>query len=624
MKHLVKSSRGKVIQRLEARLIDAVSDVGVDIVRCIQHTHYGAMLAFIPGLGLRKADKLIRTLRTRQSIDDRVSLKSLMGKIVWNNACGFIRFCPEHYDKTIDPLENTRIHPDCYAVHNFAQKLCADALEVECDPEHFVKIVKRLMSEVKEKLASRLKKHPEWTEQFKLGTPHTLCSFDASNSARKELSDDLAQLDLDEYAAGLEESGKGKRKLELELIKEELRFPWLDLRFPLVGLSPTELTRLLCNDTEHTLYVGLKTGCTVLKIIDETMFYERRSDYGSRRHKAVVKTDNGLTGYIDVHDISDDNIDVDGIRLEEIIPEGTYILAVIVGINYDKLLVDLSIKPSLLSKHESWWLENRNEIKDFRAAKWWEYQLKIYGKNPKALFDRSFDEKEALGHWKRYELQSAKVLEESSIANTTNALFTSERESNFKNTAGSLSKSRIVFHPLFANVDYKVAEEKLKTEGRGAGAAIVRPSSKGANFLTITWAFQENWFKHISVEECGNKSRDYGLATQLLIHDESATKPFSDLDELFHFYIRPMNELVEKMVSYKNFRRESPSDVEEEMRQLVRDQPGRIPYFVRFDPSKPGTFVLTWLKLNDGGAFVAKMIRILVTSSVSILNQNKF
>ena len=71
---------------------------------------------------------------------------------------------------------------------------------------------------------------------------------------------------------------------------------------------------------------------------------------------------------------------------------------------------------------------------------------------------------------------------------------------------------RQVKHPLFFNCsDYKAAEQKLRDENKGVGEMLIRPSSKGANMLTITWAFQENWFRHIGVEEHNKRDGGMGL-----------------------------------------------------------------------------------------------------------------
>jgi transcription elongation factor SPT6 len=52
---------------------------------------------------------------------------------------------------------------------------------------------------------------------------------------------------------------------------------------------------------------------------------------------------------------------------------------------------------------------------------------------------------------------------------------------------------------------------------RGIGEVIIRPSTKGANYLSITWAFQEGWFKHIEVEEKDKRPGDQGLGRVLIV-----------------------------------------------------------------------------------------------------------
>jgi transcription elongation factor SPT6 len=157
----------------------------------------------------------------------------------------------------------------------------------------------------------------------------------------------------------------------------------------------------------------------------------------------------------------------------------------------------------------------------------------------------------------------------------------------------------LVNHPLFSNLDCKGSEDKLRTEGKGAGEVIIRPSSKGANFLTITWAFQENWFKHISIEEKGKRLGDLGLGKQLVIlEDDMIHELFSDLDEIYSRYIEPMNDYVSAMIKHKSFHSGSVEDVEITMKTQLKEKPNRIPYFIRFEPTLPGSFVLTWLSLN--------------------------
>lgn len=157
---------------------------------------------------------------------------------------------------------------------------------------------------------------------------------------------------------------------------------------------------------------------------------------------------------------------------------------------------------------------------------------------------------------------------------------------------------RVVQHPLFANLDFKAAEERLRKEGKGAGEVLIRPSSRGSNYLTITWAFQENWFKHINVEEKDKRAGDLGLGAQLFVLEEDVPEPFQDLDEVFARYVEPMNDLVSVMVKHRSFMPGSVQEVEKLMLSQREERPQRIPYFFRFEPEKPGSFSLTWLSLN--------------------------
>jgi len=78
-----------------------------------------------------------------------------------------------------------------------------------------------------------------------------------------------------------------------------------------------------------------------------------------------------------------------------------------------------------------------------------------------------------------------------------------------------------------------------------------------------------------------------------------------------------MNDYVSAMVSHRSFMAGSPEEVENAMRQQLRDRPGKVPYFIRFDPSLPGFFVLTWMSINLKSLVPVKMDRIAVRPYVS-------
>ena len=71
--------------------------------------------------------------RSIGQVDSRNTLlvRKLMGVVVWTNAAGFLRISGSGQQDTPDdedlefPLDNTRIHPECYITHDIVPKICA-------------------------------------------------------------------------------------------------------------------------------------------------------------------------------------------------------------------------------------------------------------------------------------------------------------------------------------------------------------------------------------------------------------------------------------------------------------------------------------------------------------------
>ena len=56
--------------------------------------------------------------------------------------------------------------------------------------------------------------------------------------------------------------------------------------------------------------------------------------------------------------------------MREALPEGSKVMAVIMSVNIERQLVDLSIKPSYLASNESWWVRKRHE--NHHCRRWFE------------------------------------------------------------------------------------------------------------------------------------------------------------------------------------------------------------------------------------------------------------
>lgn len=624
---MLKGVKLPLLRALERCLVDAVCDVGVDVNKAVAYDHIAPMLAFVAGMGLRKADALRQSVRrTIKTVDSRETLllKKILGKTVWVNASGFLRITEgrllsddDDEAKLAHPLDNTRIHPECYITYDFAYKMCCDALIIEqespdCDErtkrkavsaDHIVMIEDRI-SVCRRALTSQLNDNA-WIELWEKGKPSNSLTYKKKidrkfetryETVSVELHDGLDDLDLEQYAGLLQGQGVGPRVKQLGQIKEEFRFPWLDMRKPMAALTDIDLFPIITGESNQTLYVGLKVGCTVLELKD---FVDARS--GRRRQSALVKTDLGLRGSISAYEVMDDRMDEDRFNMMDYIQPGSSIVAVVINVNKLKCLLDLSIKPSYISRGESWWIANRGT--DRHALRWYSE----LGKNPRELYCVEFLESEAIRALEKAEEALSGKRAGDDESGFTNSHSGSRSTSRANAHSGATSRSdgprlvmRQIHHPLFANCGYKEAEEKLARENKGAGEVVIRPSSTGPNMLTITWAFQDNWYKHINVEEKDKKKGQVGLGNKLEIKEpDMQGQYFSDLDEIYARYIEPMNDFTSTMVSHNHFRSGSVDAVEAFLRSEIDRNPDRIPYCFRFEPKVPGVFVLTWYIKNS-------------------------
>jgi len=154
------------------------------------------------------------------------------------------------------------------------------------------------------------------------------------------------------------------------------------------------------------------------------------------------------------------------------------------------------------------------------------------------------------------------------------------------------------------------------------GDAIIRPSSKGNNHLTISWKINNNCYQHIDVLE-DKKLNEFSIGKRLLIDGEE----FEDLDEILARYIGALSNYVREIISHKNYRDaeqlnaqldQSQTDLENSAlkppkpikienieRALLEEREknkAKIPYMFTGCIDMPGKFLLSYLikvKLNN-------------------------
>jgi transcription elongation factor SPT6 len=366
---LLTGNPSKLVRALECKLVDAVADAGVDIRKCIRHDNLHGLLAFVPGLGLRKADMLRRKLtilesmtgsnnannnngeRVKFMLQNRKALlaNELLGSCVYNNAAGFLRIVPPSSASTSftssslsfyslsgnrqwNALDNTRIHPECYDDHDFVYFICSSALECNNDPEKAQSNLVAVVQKVRKEFLKRMSKDDHLLELWEHGRPDlTRCVQQEDYSVTvvdKGLNDTLSTLDMIDYNATLLEQGQPNRKLQLEQIKEELRFPCLDLRASLTAVAAEKLFALISGETDQSLYVGRKIGFTVLKYAESN----GGGHMDGLPRSAVVQTENGLRGSISKFEVLDDQFLPADFDLSQHLPVGMQGSAVVVGI----------------------------------------------------------------------------------------------------------------------------------------------------------------------------------------------------------------------------------------------------------------------------------------------------
>ena len=117
------------------------------------------------------------------------------------------------------------------------------------------------------------------------------------------------------------------------------------------------------------------------------------------------------------------------------------------------------------------------------------------------------------------------------------------------------------------------------------GDAIIRPSSKGQDHLTLTWKVCKGINQHVDILEKG-KDNAFSLGSQLYIGNEC----FEDLDEIIARYVTPMAGYARDLTSFKYFRNAEggkPELMEKYLMEERAKQPAKIHYFLSASKQYP-------------------------------------
>ncbi|XP_065853878.1 transcription elongation factor SPT6 homolog [Euphorbia lathyris] len=155
-------------------------------------------------------------------------------------------------------------------------------------------------------------------------------------------------------------------------------------------------------------------------------------------------------------------------------------------------------------------------------------------------------------------------------------------------------KHRMIVHPRFQNITADEAMEFLSD--KDPGESIIRPSSRGPSYLTLTLKVYDGVYAHKDIVEGGKEHKDITsllrIGKTLKIGDDT----FEDLDEVMDRYVDPLVTHLKSMLSYRKFRRGTKAEIDEQLRIEKADYPTRILYSFGISHEHPGTFILTYIR----------------------------
>ncbi|XP_039837734.1 transcription elongation factor SPT6 homolog isoform X2 [Panicum virgatum] len=158
-------------------------------------------------------------------------------------------------------------------------------------------------------------------------------------------------------------------------------------------------------------------------------------------------------------------------------------------------------------------------------------------------------------------------------------------------------KPRMIVHPHFQNL---TAEEAMQfLSDKEPGEKVIRPSSRGPSFLTLTLKIFDGVFAHKEITEGGKDHKDITsllrLGKTLTIDNET----FEDLDEVIDRYVDPLVGHLKSMLSYRKFRKGLKNEVDELLRAEKAENPMRIVYSFGISHEHPGTFILSYIRSTN-------------------------
>ncbi|KAK6271305.1 hypothetical protein POUND7_008403 [Theobroma cacao] len=172
-----------------------------------------------------------------------------------------------------------------------------------------------------------------------------------------------------------------------------------------------------------------------------------------------------------------------------------------------------------------------------------------------------------------------------------------EKARKEKELAKKHFKPRMIVHPRFQNITADEAMEYLSD--KDPGESIIRPSSRGPSYLTLTLKVYDGVYAHKDIVEGGKEHKDITSLLRIGKTLKIGEDTFEDLDEVMDRYVDPLVSHLKGMLSYRKFRRGTKTEVDELLRIEKSEYPMRIVYCFGISHEHPGTFILTYIRSTN-------------------------
>ncbi|CAI9117820.1 OLC1v1019305C1 [Oldenlandia corymbosa var. corymbosa] len=158
-------------------------------------------------------------------------------------------------------------------------------------------------------------------------------------------------------------------------------------------------------------------------------------------------------------------------------------------------------------------------------------------------------------------------------------------------------RPRLIVHPRFQNITADEAIEFLSD--KDPGESIVRPSSRGPSYLTLTLKIYDGVYAHKDITEGGKEHKDITSLLRIAKTLKIGEDIFEDLDEVMDRYVDPLVTHLKAMLNYRKFRKGTKAEVDDLLRVEKSENPMRIVYSFGIFHEHPGTFILTYIRSSN-------------------------